>query len=32
MGGGGGGGAGDREVVGYQFFHPVEGVGRSIFS
>ena len=29
---GGGGGAGDREVVGYQFFHSVEGVGRSIFS
>ena len=24
--------AGDREVVGHQFFHTVEGVGRSIFS
>ena len=22
----------DREVVGHQFFHTVEGVGRSIFS
>ena len=30
--GGGGGVAGDREVVGYQFFHTVEGAGRSIFS
>ena len=27
-----GGCAGDREVVGHPFFHPVEGVGRSIFS
>ena len=27
-----GGCTGDREVAGYQFFHPVEGVGRSIFS
>ena len=29
---GGGGCTGDREVVGHQLFHPVEGVGRSIFT